>query len=124
MDQKLEHKNKLLHDFFIDGGQVKMSVRSGDLVTLPDDWHDTYPYEEWAQLKESILHMVKSLDGFSEISPIDAAQDLRMSYRDVLELVRMQRLGTIKEGKFLKIYRPSIDHYLQQSLREPIWANF
>ena len=104
----------LLHSFFMDGGQVCISARSGSTVTFPDCWWDTYSTEELSLLEKDVLIAIKNIKEINFLSVIEVAEKLYLPYKHVLNLIRLQHLGSLKVGGIIKIYSPSISVYLKR----------
>ncbi len=104
----------LLHKFLNEGGQVCSSVRSGNEVTLPDHWWLDYDEQTRENMRSEVLKTALECKDLPSLTVAEVAEQLNMPYRDVLELIRFQQLGTIKIGGVIRIYPPSIDEYIKR----------
>ena len=114
--------DKLFHQFLLDGGQVSHSARSGSIVILPDHWWDLRSKDELTEVKANILSQALACKEFPSFSVVEVADQLRIPYRHVLELIRFQHLGTLKRSGIIQIYQPSLSRHIDKLTEaKPCW---
>lgn len=117
MPNDFKERNEFLHEFFIAGGRICLRPKGEHEVDIPDAWYDQADYQE---MKRKALHLALEMNDFPSYAVADVTEQLQMPYKQVLRLIRYQRLGTIKVSGVYQIYQPSVEEYLRwASMRKP-----
>lgn len=102
----------LLHEFFCAGGQVYWSSARGYEVIYPVYWN--YSQDASDKVRSSAGEILSGVEVIPSLTLNEAAEQLRLSYRQAAELIKMAELGGIRKSGVYKIYPPSITTYLER----------